>query len=44
MVAAVNISVHASRTSVDALRTDLLPRLLATTAAIDADLRGITPH
>jgi IclR family pca regulon transcriptional regulator len=39
VVAAVNVSVHASRTSVAAMRADLLPRLLAATAAIEADLR-----
>ncbi|MFI5937738.1 IclR family transcriptional regulator C-terminal domain-containing protein [Actinoplanes sp. NPDC051494] len=42
VVAAVNISVHASRTSVADMRGTLLPRLLATTAAIDADLRAVT--
>ncbi|WP_236718635.1 IclR family transcriptional regulator C-terminal domain-containing protein [Actinoplanes sp. TFC3] len=42
VVAAVNISVHASRTSVAEMHA-LLPRLLATTAAIDADLRVTTP-
>jgi IclR family pca regulon transcriptional regulator len=43
VVAAVNVSVHASRTSVDEMRDKLLPRLLATTAAIDADLRVTAP-
>ncbi|GAB2602966.1 IclR family transcriptional regulator [Paractinoplanes abujensis] len=36
---AVNISVHAARATVDAMRRRLLPPLLAATAAIDADLR-----
>ncbi|GAA2601368.1 IclR family transcriptional regulator C-terminal domain-containing protein [Winogradskya consettensis] len=40
VVAAVNISVHASRTPVDDMRERLLPCLLATTAAIEADLRN----
>ncbi|MDR7273717.1 IclR family transcriptional regulator domain-containing protein [Catenuloplanes atrovinosus] len=39
VIAAVNVSVHASRTSVDALRRDLLPPLLAAAARIEADLR-----
>jgi IclR family pca regulon transcriptional regulator len=36
---AVNISVHAARATLDAMRRRLLPLLLAATAAIDADLR-----
>lgn len=43
VVAAVNISVHATRTSVGQMRRDLLPRLLATAAKIDADLRAARP-
>lgn len=39
VIAAVNISAHASRTSVERMRRDLLPHLLATAAKIDADLR-----
>jgi IclR family pca regulon transcriptional regulator len=39
IVAAVNISAHASRSSPDAIRRDLLPHLLATAARIEADLR-----
>ncbi|WP_033342492.1 IclR family transcriptional regulator domain-containing protein [Catenuloplanes japonicus] len=39
VVAAVNVSVHASRTSTDALRRDLLPPLLAAAARIESDLR-----
>jgi IclR family pca regulon transcriptional regulator len=42
VVAAVNLSAHASRTSLDSLRRDLLPHLLAATARIDADLRAVT--
>ena len=40
-VAAVNVPVHASRNSVESVRRDLLPNLLATVARIEADL-GIT--
>ncbi len=43
VVAAVNISVHATRTPVDVMHDTLLPQLLATTAAIDADLRVTAP-
>ncbi|TLS44665.1 IclR family transcriptional regulator [Streptomyces montanus] len=39
VVAAVNIPVHASRNSVESVRRDLLPHLLATVARIEADLR-----
>jgi IclR family pca regulon transcriptional regulator len=42
VVGAVNVSVHASRTSLNAMTSDLLPPLLATTARIDADL-AVTP-
>ncbi|PAM98535.1 IclR family transcriptional regulator [Streptomyces sp. Alain-F2R5] len=46
VVAGVNIAVHAGRNSVESVRRDLLPHLLATVARIDADLRitgaGIT--
>jgi len=38
-VAGVNIAVHAGRNSVESVRRDLLPHLLATVARIDADLR-----
>ncbi|QFR01410.1 helix-turn-helix domain-containing protein [Streptomyces phaeolivaceus] len=38
VVAAVNIPVHAGRTSVESVRRDLLPHLLATVARIEADL------
>ncbi|HCA88141.1 MAG TPA: IclR family transcriptional regulator [Streptomyces sp.] len=43
VVAAVNIPVHASRNSVDSVRRDLLPALLATVARIEADLRVVKP-
>ncbi|MBM2622699.1 helix-turn-helix domain-containing protein [Actinoplanes sp. LDG1-06] len=36
---AVNVSVHAARATVEAMRRRLLPPLLDATAAIDADLR-----
>ncbi|MFJ8629991.1 IclR family transcriptional regulator C-terminal domain-containing protein [Streptomyces sp. NPDC093568] len=39
VVAAVNIAVHAGRNTVDSVRRDLLPPLLATVAGIEADLR-----
>lgn len=38
VVAAINMSSHASRTSVDSARRNLLPPLLATAARIEADL------
>jgi IclR family transcriptional regulator, pca regulon regulatory protein len=40
VVAAVNVSAHASRTSLEAMRRDLLPPLLKTAARIEADLPG----
>jgi IclR family transcriptional regulator, pca regulon regulatory protein len=40
VVAAVNLSAHASRTSIESMRRDLLPQLLATAARIEADLRS----
>ncbi|MEW2544541.1 IclR family transcriptional regulator C-terminal domain-containing protein [Streptomyces sp. NPDC047002] len=43
VVAAVNIPVHASRHSVESVRTGLLPHLLATVARIEADLRVAAP-
>ena len=39
-VAALNVSVHASRTTVQTLKRDFLPLALETAAAIEADLRG----
>ncbi|WP_166356388.1 IclR family transcriptional regulator domain-containing protein [Phytoactinopolyspora limicola] len=38
VVAAVNMSSHASRTSLESARRDLLPQLLAAAARIEADL------
>jgi IclR family pca regulon transcriptional regulator len=38
VIAAANVAVHASRWTLDAIRGDLLPRLLEVTAAIDGDL------
>jgi IclR family transcriptional regulator, pca regulon regulatory protein len=38
-VAAVNVGVHTSRYSVESIRRDLVPPLLATAARIEADLR-----
>ena len=40
VIAAANVAVHASRWTIDAIRGDLLPRLLRTTAAIDVDLQA----
>jgi IclR family transcriptional regulator, pca regulon regulatory protein len=40
VTAALNVSVHASRASIAALRRDFLPLALATAAAIEEDLRG----
>jgi IclR family transcriptional regulator, pca regulon regulatory protein len=40
VVAAVNVSAHASRTSLEAMRRDLLPPLLKTAARIEADIPG----
>lgn len=42
VVAAVNVSVHAARTSIEDIRRDLLPALLATAARIEADLEIAT--
>jgi IclR family pca regulon transcriptional regulator len=44
VVAAVNIPVHASRNSVESVRRDLLPQLLAAVARIEADLRVVPPR
>ncbi|HEY8473653.1 MAG TPA: IclR family transcriptional regulator C-terminal domain-containing protein [Natronosporangium sp.] len=43
VVAAVNISAHATRT-LESMRRDLLPPLLATTAKIEADLKAAAPR
>lgn len=40
VVASVNVSAHASRTSLEAMRRDLLPPLLKTAARIEADIPG----
>ncbi|MGZ4149864.1 MAG: IclR family transcriptional regulator domain-containing protein, partial [Actinomycetota bacterium] len=40
VVAAINVSSYASRVSVDAVERDVLPKLLATAAQIEADLRA----
>lgn len=40
VVAAVNVSTHASRTSLEAMRRDLLPPLLKAAADIEADIPG----
>jgi len=40
VVAAVNVSAHASRTSLEAMRRDLLPPLLRTAARVESDLPG----
>jgi IclR family transcriptional regulator, pca regulon regulatory protein len=40
VIAAINVAVHASRWSIEAIHDDLLPRLLRATAAIEADLRN----
>jgi IclR family pca regulon transcriptional regulator len=44
VVGAVNVSVQATRASVESMRRELLPRLLAATARIDADLAVSSPH
>jgi IclR family transcriptional regulator, pca regulon regulatory protein len=43
VVASVNVAVHASRWSVEAIHDDLLPRLLRTTAAIEGALLASPP-
>jgi IclR family transcriptional regulator, pca regulon regulatory protein len=40
VTAAINISAHASRVSMSAMRTELLPALLDTAARIEADLKS----
>jgi IclR family pca regulon transcriptional regulator len=42
VVAAVNVSAHASRTSLEAMRRDLLPPLLKAAARVEADLPART--
>jgi IclR family pca regulon transcriptional regulator len=43
VIAAVNVSAHASRTSKDAMRRELVPPLLAAADRIEADLRSAAP-
>jgi len=43
VVAAINVSAHASRASKDAVRRTLLPPLLAAAERIEADLRAVSP-
>ena len=43
VIAALNVSVHASRGTMTALRRDFLPLTLRAAAAIEADLRGARP-
>ncbi|WP_432084116.1 IclR family transcriptional regulator domain-containing protein [Streptomyces sp. WAC 04229] len=43
VLAGVNIAVHAGRNSLESVRRDLLPHLLAAVARIDADLRITGP-
>lgn len=42
VVAALNVSVHATRMTMQALRREVVPRLLETAAAIEVDLRAAT--
>ena len=42
VVAAVNLSAHASRTPIQAMRREMLPPLLATAGRIEADLRAVS--
>lgn len=44
VVAAANVSAHGSRTSLEAVRRELLPALLATTSRIEADLQVARPR
>jgi IclR family pca regulon transcriptional regulator len=41
VVAAVNLSSHASRTTLESARRNLLPQLLTTAGRIEADLHGV---
>jgi IclR family pca regulon transcriptional regulator len=43
VVAAINVSAHASRITPDGVRQELLPPLLATAARIEADLQAAAP-
>ena len=40
MTAAINVSAHASRVSLAAMRSEILPALLDTAAQIEADLQA----
>jgi len=44
VVAALNVSAHASRTSLEAMRRDLLPPLLKAAARVEADLPARSRH
>jgi IclR family pca regulon transcriptional regulator len=44
VVAALNVSAHASRTSLETMRRDILPPLLKTAARIEADYPGRQPR
>ena len=44
VVAAVNVSAHASRASKDVVRRELLPPLLDTASRIEADLADVSPR
>jgi IclR family pca regulon transcriptional regulator len=39
-MAAINVSTHASRVSLTAMRAEIVPALLATAARIEADLQA----
>jgi IclR family transcriptional regulator, pca regulon regulatory protein len=43
VVAAMNVSVHATRMTMQALRRDVIPRLRRTAEAIEVDLRAAAP-
>jgi IclR family transcriptional regulator, pca regulon regulatory protein len=43
VVAALNVSVHATRMTMPALRREVVPRLLRTAEAIEVDLRAAAP-
>ena len=43
VVAAINVSAHATRTGLDDVKRDLLPPLLATAQAVERDLAAATP-
>ena len=41
VIASVNVAVHASRWSIERIHGELLPRLLQTAGAIEADVRAV---